>query len=245
VSGVTKVQFLAMLAVPFKEQLIAVTGAVDATITRVVQIGGEEPAAGSTLRRQMQFVRQLATGVSVEVDVRLQLASTASMQAAEETTRLYILGTLPAGGNGLLEDLQAAAPALAEDIEVDSTSIGVITEELTEDATVEVVSSAEPVDPGTEDVSTDGDGEGGGNGGAIAGAVIGSLLGVAIIAVGIYYGYHYYRSTIDVRKSKMKKSASIVSNSSMYGGDGLRMASNPLRFDGGFSSVPVAKGETI
>jgi len=87
-------------------------------------------------------------------------------------------GTPVAGGNGLLDDLRAAAPGLASRITVDTSGAS---------SEIEVLASDEEVD--TTDTTPTGDDEddGGSSIGVIAGAAVGGLVGLGLIAVAVYF----------------------------------------------------------
>jgi len=72
-----------------------------------------------------------AGGISIDSSLRFRADQDAF--AAQQKVSAYVDSAPTSGGNGLLEDLQAAAPAIASRITVDTSAVTFQEEVLTED----------------------------------------------------------------------------------------------------------------
>lgn len=183
IRGVSPVQFREVLQVPFTAKMAKRTGAADVTIDRIT----EGPPAGSA-RRGLGGFRQhgararstQASAVAVEIDFTLQFEPAANSFEVERATRAYISSDPNIGGNGLLEDLQAAVPALATELELAAGGVRVQSEVLAEERVEGVQGAGGPQAPS----GRDGDGGNGASTGVIVGAVIGAIVVAGALVAG-------------------------------------------------------------
>ena len=146
-------------------------------------------ALGLEGHRALQAAGGSAT--SIEIDLSLRFSESTDASAAKATVQSYVSSDASQGGNGLLEDLQAAAPALASRLQVDASATQFESEVLAVDTSVTDVSETAVSEggdgPSVEDESEgDGDAEEDSGVGGLIGGAIGGIIVLVVVITAVY-----------------------------------------------------------
>lgn len=191
--GVSVSQFRAVLEEPFKERIMERLACDEVIIERVRQPsqggGRRVMSLAGPFRVQRSLQGMDSSSLGVEVDFSMRFAAAKDEFEAQLASAAYLRSEPQQGGNGLLEDLQAAAPVLATRMHVAADSVEVASELVVEARVVaSVPSSAQPSPSAAAESPSDDDSKGGISAFAIVG-IAAAILVMAGVGGALYFYY--------------------------------------------------------